>query len=344
MVAGELRRSSKTFPTRGEAVAWLREHTKPAAAETLGEWLRQWLEIVKPDVAAQTYKPNEFRVHRWLIPKLGQRKLRDLTALDISGMLARMQSEDAATESERHKAGRLLRQALRSAVAHRLIPASPMQGLTVPKPKVTEKRAMTPEEVAALVKAADAINRGHVYRLWIDAGLRPGELLALTWDRFDWDRGEVSIRWNLCGRTNVLKELKTKRSRRVIRLAPSTLAACRAVCPITGGPFEPDSRGRTYWQTNYAREFARFRLTADLPWVTLYTFRHTMATLLLRAGVPIKVVSQRLGHEDIATTLRTYAHAMEGDQERAANAMETILNPPSPPVTHGDGTDEKPTS
>jgi len=43
--------------------------------------------------------------------------------------------------------------------------------------------------------------------------------------------------------------------------------------------------------------------------------------------VPIKVVSERLGHENISTTLTTYAHVMEGDQTKAASEMEKLLNP-----------------
>ena len=60
-------------------------------------------------------------------------------------------------------------------------------------------------------------------------------------------------------------------------------------------------------------------------WATPYTFCHTMATLLLQAGVPVKVVSERLGHEDVMTTLRTYAHVMPNDQGRAADTMQALM-------------------
>jgi integrase len=305
----------------------LRENAKPAAAGTVGEWLETWLSLIKPGAAPKTYQFNEWRVKKWLKPLLGAVRLRDLTTLSVATTLAELKG----SESERHKAGRVLRQALRAAVAHGQIPVSPMADLTIPKPKPKEKRAMTPTELAALVAAADVLNRGFVYRLWADAGLRPGELLALTWDRIDLEAGTVEVRHNLETLTNTLKEPKTKGSRRTIKLAASTVDALRAARPVTGGVVVADSRGGHCWQSNYLRdEFADVKKAARLPWLQPYTMRHTMATLLLRAGVPIKVVSERMGHADVATTLRTYAHVLEGDQCRAAATMGSLLDAPKP--------------
>jgi len=60
--------------------------------------------------------------------------------------------------------------------------------------------------------------------------------------------------------------------------------------------------------------------------VGLHTFRHTHASLLIYAGVDPKTVSQRLGHEDVAFTLRTYAHVMPGQDKQAASAVDRLLN------------------
>lgn len=63
--------------------------------------------------------------------------------------------------------------------------------------------------------------------------------------------------------------------------------------------------------------------------VGLHTFRHTHASLLIFAGVDPKTVSQRLGHEDVAFTLRTYAHIMPGQDRQAARAVDRLLSLPS---------------
>jgi integrase len=57
----------------------------------------------------------------------------------------------------------------------------------------------------------------------------------------------------------------------------------------------------------------------------LHDARHTAATLLLRAGVPVKVVSQRLGHADVAVTMRVYQHVTRQDDQVAADAVARAL-------------------
>lgn len=327
VIDGERVRMTKAFPTKQEAVEW-RDRNKANVAKpgTLKDWLEAWLELIKPDVASTTYKHERFQVKRWLLPLLGTAKIRDLTPLRIKQVLARMK-EDGRSDSERHKAGATLRNALNSAVANGLLQASPMATVKLPTPKRPEKRVLDPDQLARFIEAAG--DWSYAFRLWADAGLRPGELYALTWEDIDLARGTVSVRRALDGVTNKVKEPKTRKSRRTIPLAASTVAALVAR-PGTG-LFLPNPSGGMWWASNFHDKFFEpIRKRAGLPWVLPYTFRHTMASLLIRAGVPIKVVSERLGHEDVATTLRTYAHVMEGDQEKAAAEMERILNPPVP--------------
>ena len=62
-----------------------------------------------------------------------------------------------------------------------------------------------------------------------------------------------------------------------------------------------------------------------LPFIRLHDLRHTHATALLSAGVNPKVVSERLGHSDVSTTLRTYTHVLPGMQAEAAAAFAALL-------------------
>ncbi len=329
IIGGELVRESKTFSRRAEAQDWLRQNTEPAKSGTVAQWLDTWLELIKSEVAAKTYKANASPVKHTLKPKIGDVKLKELTSVAISRMLSKL-AEERMSQSERHRVGRVLRQALRSAVEHGQIPKSPMSGVKVPAPKHPEKRAMTREELATFLECADRNGRGYQFRLWADTGLRPGEFLALKWSDIDLERGAVSVKWNLEELSNTLKELKTKASRRVIRLAKSTVESCVVARPLDADIFAPDSHGGHFWASGWSKVFRAIRKECGLDWVTPYTIRHTMATLLIQAGVPLKVVSERLGHESITTTLATYIHVMPNDQERAAVAMDGIL----PPVGH----------
>jgi integrase len=71
--------------------------------------------------------------------------------------------------------------------------------------------------------------------------------------------------------------------------------------------------------------FEQRRKKAELPKLTLHGLRHSHATALLRGGVPIAVVSKRLGHASIGITLGTYAHALPGDDEAAAVLGAALL-------------------
>lgn len=327
VINGERIKQSKTFDTKKEAQDWRDSlKGKVAKAGTVSDWLDQWLALIKPDVANKTYEHDRHRVKRWLKPRLGNVKLRDLTGLKVKQMLSDMHTE-GHSDSERQKAGAVLRKALNAAVSHGQLAITPMAMVKLPTPKREEKRSLTPDQILVFLEATG--KQEHIYRVWLDAGLRPAELMALHWEDFDLEKGTVSIKRALDGMTNKPKEPKTKKSRRTLPLAPSTIVALLVARPSSGGLFLPTPSGEYWWASNFNEHvFSAIRKKAAIPWMQPYTFRHTMATLLIRSGIPIKVVSERLGHEDIATTLRTYAHVLEGDQSKAAMGMELLLNPP----------------
>jgi integrase len=66
---------------------------------------------------------------------------------------------------------------------------------------------------------------------------------------------------------------------------------------------------------------------SSLPRIRFHDLRHTHATLLLKAGVPIKVVSERLGHATPGFTMATYQHVLPGMQQEAARTFAAILEP-----------------
>jgi integrase len=81
------------------------------------------------------------------------------------------------------------------------------------------------------------------------------------------------------------------------------------------------SGARRFW-----RAFKDLLAKSELPDMRVHDLRHTAATLLLAEGVPVKVASELLGHSDVQTTLRIYAHVIEGTQEEAASAMDRLFH------------------
>ncbi|HXH20539.1 MAG TPA: site-specific integrase [Dehalococcoidia bacterium] len=87
-----------------------------------------------------------------------------------------------------------------------------------------------------------------------------------------------------------------------------------------------NERGLPLWRSQVRRAWLRLLEKAGLPHLRIHDLRHSAASLLLAEGVPVKVVSEMLGHSDVATTLRIYAHVLEGAQEQAASAMDRLLH------------------
>ncbi|MGB9184311.1 MAG: tyrosine-type recombinase/integrase, partial [Solirubrobacteraceae bacterium] len=82
----------------------------------------------------------------------------------------------------------------------------------------------------------------------------------------------------------------------------------------------------------FSQSFERLIEKANLQRIRLHDLRHTHATVALKAGVPVKVISERLGHESPAFTLKQYAHVIPGMQAEAAAQVANLVDNTSPDV------------
>ena len=170
-------------------------------------------------------------------------------------------------------------------------------------------------------------------------GMRRGEILGLRWSDLDLDRARLSVRQALVSvGYEVVHSTPKSHSARVIDLDAETVAQLRAhrrrqdeeraewgadyqdqdlvVAEENGEPIHPHT---------FSQAFERLIAKARLPTIRLHDLRHTHATLALKAGVPVKVISERLGHESPAFTLKQYAHVIPGMQAEAAAVAELML-------------------
>lgn len=334
VVEGKRVRASKTFDSKPEALAWVAAQqaagTRSAAAGTVGEWLTRWLEGHKLRVAPKTHSTDTWTVDTYLRPAFGADKLRTLESADIERKIAAL----PCSTNEKHKAARTLRNALNAAVRAKVLAVSPMgaKKVVMPRRRVKESRSLSGAELATLLAHADKTPLGPAIRLWVDCGMRPGELLGLKWGDLDLEAGTCHIRRAVCPQTNTLKEPKTPKSVRKLPLAASTVAALRTLTRgaddapfVHARPKFKSGKPVHYWLSNFSDDVFRPLVAAAKVKCTPYTLRHTCATLLLRAGVSLKVVSERLGHEDVTETLKSYAHCLPDEQHRAAKALDSVL-------------------
>lgn len=135
-----------------------------------------------------------------------------------------------------------------------------------------------------------------------------------------------------------MKTVKTDASGRTINLDPQTTATLRAHRAtqaqerLAAGPAWHDHGLVFTWEDGrgphpdwLSHEFVRLVERAALPRIRLHDVRHTHATLMLKAGIHPKIVSERLGHSSVAFTLDTYSHVLPGMQAEAAQIFAEFV-------------------
>jgi integrase len=93
-----------------------------------------------------------------------------------------------------------------------------------------------------------------------------------------------------------------------------------------------DGAGQPIHPHAISQAFERIARRAGVPVIRLDDLRHTPGTLLIKAGVPVKVVSERLGHATPAFTIDTYQHVLPGMQADAARVFEQLVVSALPPA------------
>jgi integrase len=307
---------------------------------SLAEYLRRWLEgSVRGSVAKSTFERYEqlSRVH--IAPAIGRVELKKLTPAHVQG-LYRAKLDEGLAERTVEYIHTTLRKALNQAVKWQLVPRNAADATTAPRPRKQEMTALDREQARRLLNTARGDRFEALYVLAVAAGLRQGELLGLKWVDLDLEKGMLSVRRSLRMDKDGAHytEGKRDRSRRRIELGGGTVGALRAHrkrqleerVRYTGlwedhGLVFCQKDGRPVHRRHLEREFYKLLERAGLPKITFHGLRHTCASLMLLNNTPAKVVSEMLGHADVAFTLKVYSHVLPGMQRSAADGMDEML-------------------
>jgi integrase len=323
---------------------------------TLGAWLTEWLDtaIKPPNKRLRTYETYKSVITHHLQPALGHLHLQHLRPTDLKRYYN--DSSLSPTTLEQHHT--LLHSALKAAQLQGLVQRN-VASLVVGKPHRPEGRedvmrhCWEADEARQFVAAAKALGPqpAAFYTLALDSGARKGELCGLRWTDIDLDAGTVAIVRQLIkpGPTPVYGPLKNGESR-TISIAPETTAlirkhkahqaelklANRAHYHDHGLVFAKewehlqrhgDTLGHPLQMNSIGQhEYLHLIKGASVRSIKFHGLRHTCATLLLQAGVPIKVVQERLGHKRIEITLNIYAHALPSMQQDAVAKLAALLH------------------
>jgi integrase len=300
---------------------------------TVSACLDFWLDGLKMKQSPTTFKRYSTVTQQQIKPRLGRVPLVKLSPFHVSNFYREMAADNKSTDLQ-NRSGRYLRQCLHHAVRLELIQSNP--AAKVPLPRVTKAKIhpLDGGQVASFLKATEGDRLHALYYLALDSGCRQGELFALERSDLDLARGEITVTKSLeelNGQLRV-KEVKTPKGKRRIELAQSTVMALREHLDRMDaeghGSFLLfcDTAGKHLRKGNtLRRSFKPALQAAGLPAIRFHDLRHTTATLLLLAGVNIKMVSERLGHATVELTLNTYSHVLPAMQQQAADQMDAIL-------------------
>ncbi len=311
-------------------------------AGTLEDLVDRWLEHVTPNISPSTRAGYDVYLRKHILPALGTKRIDRLRPADIDRFYASLRGSLAPASVR--KVHNILRSALGQAVKWRMLSSNPAASATPPRIEKRPIEPPTPAEVTRLLAAATEADPelGLYVRLAAVTGARRGELCAIRWTDLDLDAAQLVIaRAIVVGPEGiVVKTTKTNRVRRVA-LDAGTIAAlrsqrevqldraasCRTV--LAGGAyvFARDPKGREPWRPDSSAtgRFMALRDRLGLHHVRLYDLRHYVATRLLDAGVPVRSVSERLGHASATTTLTIYAAAVPATDRRSADILGDLL-------------------
>ncbi|SDG07651.1 Site-specific recombinase XerD [Blastococcus aurantiacus] len=353
------------FTTRKEAAAALRmeirrsevgEWVEPSK-QRLGAYLAEWIEgqRLSPSTLA-SYRKN-IRLH--IDPYLGAHPVARLTAPAVDAWMRQLEAAGRADGQGGLSARTvryvytILRSALGDAVKQGRLSVNPTDRSTPPSPseaRPPEMQAWTASELVRFLGWADGDDRDLAmgWRLLAATGMRRGEALALRWRDIDLDAGRLAVRRSVGvvkskGAGEQLIEGPTKTGRaRVVDLDSGTVAALRAYRAARGSlalelvrdsalvlsTLDGSHRHPERFSRRFVGQIVRARKALGeegLPVIRLHDLRHTHATLLLADGVPVKVVSERLGHASATITLTVYQHVHPGMGREAADRFAALL-------------------
>ncbi len=308
--------------------------------ETVEHYLTEWLETVRHQVKTSSFHcyDNSIRLH--VVPSLGKHRLSKLTPQHVQQFYTQKLKAGLSSTTVR-QIHLILHRALKDAMRMGMIQRNVTEMVKPPRNRKVEMKTLDARQAALFVDAANGERLEALFVLAITTGMRQGELLGLRWQDVDIDKGILHVRQALYITRGViyLTAPKTVNSKRTIHLSKVAIYALRKYRinylqeALAFGP---------EWNTQYnlvfptttgnpiraahlvSLAFHRILSNAGLPHIRFHDLRHTAATLMLERGVNPKMVSEILGHSDIAITLGIYGHVTPRMQQMALDTIDDL--------------------
>lgn len=295
---------------------------------TFEELASLWLENYKTTVKPSTFENVRSKVEKMTEEHFKELKLKKITVAYCQRVVIELSKSYVLYNHYLSIINRIFKYA----VLMDILNSNPFDKVIKPKSRQIQRKGnfLTKEELKEFLKIAQTATLSYFFplvHLMAYTGLRQGEALALKWSDVDFENKKITVNktavWIKGKQT--LQTPKTKNSKRVISIDPTTLSILKSwkkdqikIYFKNGKHFEGDEnfiftnqQGDWVQTHNFIPYFKRFVTSHALKPITPHGLRHTHASLLFSAGVEPKNISDRLGHSTVQITLDLYTHLTE---------------------------------
>lgn len=306
---------------------------------TFEELASLWLENYKTTVKPSTFENVKSKVEKMTEEHFDGLKLKKITVAYCQKVVIELSKTYVLYNHYLSVINRIFKYA----VLMDILDSNPFDKVIKPKSRQTQRKGnfLTKEELREFLKLAQTATLSYFFplvHLMSYTGLRQGEALALKWSDIDFENKKITVDKTATRikEKQTLQTPKTKNSKRVISIDPTTLSILKSwkkdqikIYFKNGKHFEGDdnfifTNERAEWVHihNFIPYFKRFVTDHKLKPITPHGLRHTHASLLFSAGVEPKNISDRLGHSTVQITLDLYTHITE---EQRTDTVEKLL-------------------
>lgn len=306
--------------------------------QTLENYMNEFMSSYKRNISITTYEQYIKILIKHIYPILGKLKLSELQPIHLQKYVDLKILELKPQTVKIHL--NILSIALTYAYKLQIIDDKIVDRIMIPKNNKFKNEIYTEEDLKILFEKVKDKNIELPIHLAVGFGLRISEILGLRWQDIDFENKVIHVR-QITARVNgevILKEPKTESSIRDLSGPPEIFEMLKKERKkqlqerLKGKRINEeliffDKKGNPIGEDCISQRFRRFLIKKGLKQIRFHDLRHAHATLLIQKNVNSKIISDRLGHSNITTTLNIYAHTLkEMDREAGEKIAESLYN------------------
>ena len=322
------------FSTQREAKAYERDFLERRAATpsmTFAALVYIYLEDYNSRNRPTTYHNTEGVLKKHVLPYFKDTPINEITPAMVRSWQNNFMGGDYSGNTLRrfHVA---LSSVFNFAVKYCNLPTNPARlAGSMGKPKPHNMSFWTLEQFKQFQEAMEGTEPYHtIFTTLFFTGLRIGELLALTPGDIDTQTGTLTVTksFEKLARKDIIQPSKTEKGNRKISLPPFLVDILQQFIASNHGIKDTQRLFEGVTKATVGNRFRRYTTLAGLPRIRVHDLRHSHASLLIEQGFSPIAIRDRLGHEDIQTTLNTYGHLYPNKQEEISAKLQELATAP----------------